>query len=192
MSETSPQVIVLAGPNGAGKTTLAPYLVRDAFGMLEYVNADAIALGLSGFRPGGASVEAARVMLKRLRELAGGRSSFAFETTLSTRSYAAWIGKLKRQGYNFHLVFLWLRSPELAVQRVRERVLLGGHDVPAHIVHRRYEKGVSNFFRLYSELADSWVVYDNSVSGDIQKLARARERKLQRCLVRLCGRTSRG
>lgn len=113
-------------------------------------------------------------MLRRLRELAARDENFAFETTLSTRSYAAWLARLKRQGYNFHLVFLWLRSPELAVRRVRERVLAGGHDVPESVIRRRYAKGVSNFFKLYAPLADTWVLYDNSVSGTVPRVARGR------------------
>ncbi|HEY0078620.1 MAG TPA: zeta toxin family protein [Pyrinomonadaceae bacterium] len=165
MNVPSPQIIIIAGANGAGKSALAPFLLRDKFGLTEYVNADAIALGLSAFRPESAALEAGRIMLRRLRQLADEGCSFAFETTLSTRSYAAWLRRLKQQGYNFHLLFIWLRSPELAVERVKERVSLGGHNVPEHIIRRRYEKGVRNFFSLYCRLADSWVVYDNSISG---------------------------
>lgn len=172
MSEANPQVIVIAGPNGAGKSTLAPFLLRDELGMTEYVNADAIALGLSAFRPEGAALEAGRIMLRRLHDLADERQSFAFETTLSTRSYAAWISRLKKQGYDFHLFFFWLRSPELAVQRVRERVLSGGHGVPARVVRRRYTKSIHNFFRLYRALADTWVVYDNSSPEGSPRIAR--------------------
>ena len=174
MAESNPQVVALAGPNGAGKTTLAPFLLRDALGLTEYVNADVIAAGLSAFRPEGAAVEAGRIMLERLRALADARRSFAFETTLATRSYAPWIGRLKRRGYNFHLVFLWLRSPELALLRVEGRVRMGGHGVPEHIIRRRYVKGVANFFRLYRPLADSWAVYDNSVSGNTPRIASGR------------------
>jgi len=172
MSDVSPQVIVIAGPNGAGKTTLAPFLLRDTFGLLEYVNADSISAGLSAFSPESTAVEAGRIMLRRLHELANHRSNFAFETTLSTRSFAPWLDRLRQRGYNFHLLFLWLRSPDLAARRVRERVVAGGHDVPEYIVRRRYSKGVSNFFSLYSVLADSWVVYDNSVSGRTPRIAR--------------------
>ena len=171
MNESSPQVIIIAGPNGAGKTTLAPFLLRDELGLTEYVNADTIAAGLSAFNPQGATLEAGRVMLKRLRELAAERRSFAFETTLATRSYAPFVARLKQRGYEFHLFFLWLRSPELAARRVRERVLLGGHDVPLNVISRRYVKGASNFFHLYRSLADSWVVYDNSVSGTPSQIA---------------------
>jgi predicted ABC-type ATPase len=162
MSELSPQVVVLAGPNGAGKSTLAPFLLRDTLDFQDYVNADPIALGLSGFNPSSVAFKAGRVMMNRLHDLAGQRKSFAFETTLATRSYAGWIENLRQQGYNFQLIFLTLRSPELALRRVRERVQSGGHDVPAEVVIRRYARGIKNFWGIYQPLADVWSVYDNS------------------------------
>ncbi|HLG16968.1 MAG TPA: zeta toxin family protein [Blastocatellia bacterium] len=162
MAEANPQLIVIAGPNGAGKTTLAPVLLRDTLGLMEYVNADPIALGLSAFQPEKVAFEARRVMLRRLRDLAEQRISFAFESTLS---YASWIEQLRRQGYDFHLMFLWLRSPDVAVERVKERVRRGGHDVPEGVIRRRYVAGVMNFFQLYRPLAQTWAVYDNSDSG---------------------------
>jgi predicted ABC-type ATPase len=162
MSEAAPQVIVIAGPNGAGKTTLAPFLLRDKLGVLEYVNADPIALGLSGFDPGSVAFEAGRVMLNRLHDLAMQRKTFAFESTLAARSYVHWIERLRGDGYIFQLMFLWLRSAELAVQRVRERVRAGGHDVAEEVIRRRYNSGLRNFWELYQPLADAWSVYDNS------------------------------
>lgn len=95
MSATNPQVIIIAGPNGAGKSTLAPYLLKDTFGLLEYVNADTIALGLSAFSPERVAFRAGRIMLERLHSLAEAGASFAFESTLATRSYVPWISKLK-------------------------------------------------------------------------------------------------
>jgi len=165
MEIASPQIIIIAGPNGAGKSTLAPFLLRDKLGLMEYVNADTIALGLSAFQPEKVAIESGRVMLKRLHDLAQQRMSFAFESTLASRSYAPWISRLCHQGYNFHLLFLWLLSPDLAVQRVRERVRLGGHDVPEEVIRRRYRQGVRNFFRLYQRLTETWGVYENSVSS---------------------------
>jgi predicted ABC-type ATPase len=166
MSDENPQVIIIAGPNGAGKSTLAPFLLRDKFGLLEYVNADTIALGLSAFNSESVAFDAGRVMLRRLHDLANQRQSFAFESTLASRSYAPWISKLRQQGYDFHLLFLWLRSAELAVHRVRRRVLIGGHNVPEEIIERRYQKGIDNFYRLYQQLANTWVMYDNSASDE--------------------------
>src|SRR4029079_17590150 len=144
-----PDVVVIAGPNGAGKSTLAPALLRDTFGILEYVNADTIAEGLSAFAPEDVSSAAARVMRGSLRELADEGDDFAFETTLASRFYAGWLNKLQQKGYTVNLTFLWLDDVDLALERVRTRVLSGGHDVPEVTVRRRHERGLKNLFDLY-------------------------------------------
>jgi predicted ABC-type ATPase len=162
MAESSPQVVVLAGPNGAGKSTSAPSILRDALGVDEFVNADVIARGLSGFEPERAAMAAGRIMLARLRELARQRTTFAFETTLASRSFAPWLAELIGTGYQFHLVFLWLPSPDMAVARVASRVREGGHDVPEKTIRRRYEAGLINFFSLYQPMARTWKLCDNS------------------------------
>jgi predicted ABC-type ATPase len=136
-ADKHPGVIVLAGPNGSGKSTSAPSLLKGMLGVTEFVNADVIARGLSGFAPMGAALEASRIMLQRLHDLAGTRTSFAFETTLASKSLAPWLSQLIVEGYDFHLLFLWLPSPEAAIARVRERVQLGGHEVPEDTVRRR-------------------------------------------------------
>lgn len=165
MSDAKPQVVIIAGPNGAGKSTLAPAVLRDTFGLLEFVNADTISAGLSAFNAEAVALDAGRVMLTRLRELAAHKQSFAFESTLATRSYATWISRLAQEGYAFHLLFLWLNTMELAIQRVAERVRHGGHSVSEDIIRRRYVRGLENLSQLYIPLADSWVVYDNSGAG---------------------------
>jgi predicted ABC-type ATPase len=165
MVETNPQVVIIAGPNGAGKSTLAPTILRDTFGLLEFVNADTISAGLSAFNAEAVALEAGRVMLTRLRELAAHKQSFAFESTLATRSYAPWISRLAGEGYEFHLLFLWLNTVELAIQRVAERVRNGGHSVSEDIIRRRYRRGLENLSQLYLPLAETWVVYDNSGTG---------------------------
>lgn len=159
---SAPLLVVIAGPNGAGKSTLAPLLLRDTFDLNYYVNADTIAAGLSAFRPEDVALEAGRIMLQRLKELAAQRQNFAFETTLSSRTYRPWIHQLQQTGYRFHLVYLYLDSPDLAIQRVAERVRSGGHRVADAIIRRRYEAGLRNFFKLYQPIADSWTIYDNS------------------------------
>lgn len=167
----APHVIVVGGANGAGKSTSAPALLRDALDVTEFVNADAIAGGLSAFRPETVGVAAGRIMLGRMRHLAAAHENFAFETTLASRSFAPWLRGLQRAGYRVHLVFLWLRSADLAVIRVAERVRLGGHDVPEKIVRRRYDKGLRNFFGLYMPLADGWQFFDTSDTGDPRQVA---------------------
>jgi predicted ABC-type ATPase len=161
-SSTQPVAVVVAGPNGAGKSTTAPGLLQGALGVTEFVNADTIAGGLSAFNSEAVALSAGRVMLTRLKSLATSRESFAFETTLASRSFAPWLKELKAAGYAAHIVFLWLSSAELALQRVADRVALGGHAVPAATVRRRYRAGLRNFFELYRPLASSWRFYDTS------------------------------
>lgn len=162
MTVPRPSVVILAGPNGAGKSTAAPALLQGALAVNEFVNADVIARGLSAFDPNSAAIAAGRVMLTRLRELSSQRLSFAFETTLASRSFAPWLRELRTSGYEIHLVFLWLSSADLAIERVADRVQNGGHNIPDDIVRRRYSTGIRNFFDLYQTVTTSWVLYNSS------------------------------
>lgn len=160
-----PDVIVIAGPNGAGKSTLAPALLRDTLNIPEYVNADTIAEGLSAFAPEDASFDAGRVMLGRLRELAAVGKSFSFETTLATRFYNKWLKELQaKKGYRVSLIFLWLESPELAIERVKERVRAGGHNIHEETIRRRFHRGLRNLFELYIPVVNAWSVRDTSLA----------------------------
>ena len=160
-----PNVFVISGPNGAGKSTAAPLLIGQRFGIAEFVNADVIAAGISAFSPEGAAIEAGRIMLRRLHQLADEGKDFAFETTLASRSFAPWIARLRRErNYRFHLAYLWLPDPELAVSRVGERIRAGGHAVPPDDIRRRYRRGIANFFAIYRPIADSWELHDNSTA----------------------------
>ncbi|ODT98466.1 MAG: hypothetical protein ABS79_05845 [Planctomycetes bacterium SCN 63-9] len=159
---TAPSVIVLAGPNGAGKSTSAPWLIQDLLGVGEFVNADVIARGLSAFEPERAAMAAGRIMLARLKELGDSGETFAFETTLASKSFVSRIAALQRSGYEFHLFFLWLPSADLSVSRVADRVRSGGHDVPEQTIRRRYESGLANFFKLYMPMTTSWGFFDGS------------------------------
>jgi predicted ABC-type ATPase len=168
LSDLRPSVVILAGPNGAGKSTAAPALLHGTLAVNEFVNADVIARGLSAADPDSAAIAAGRVMLARLRELAGQRVSFAFETTLASRTFAPWLRDLRASGYQIHLLFLWLPSAEFAVERVADRVRAGGHNVPAETVRRRYRAGLRNLFDLYEPLVSSWGLYDSS--GPVPRL----------------------
>lgn len=166
----TPRVILLAGANGAGKTTAAPALLRGLLRVTQYVNADTIARGLAGFDPDDAALAAGRIMLERIRELAARRVSFAIETTLASRTLAAWLrDDVRPAGYESHLLFLWLPSVEVALARVEARVRAGGHGVPPDTVRRRYTLGIRNFRRLYVPIVDEWRVY-NSVSASGPRL----------------------
>ncbi len=161
-ADVAPTVVVISGPNGAGKSTAAPRLLRGKLAVSEFVNADAIARGISAFEPERVAVQAGRVTLTRLDELADERRSFAFETTLASRTFAPRVRRLIREGYSFHLVYPWLPSPDLAIARVAARVQAQGHFVPDNVVRRRRLRGLSNFFNLYQPLVAGWTMYDNS------------------------------
>jgi predicted ABC-type ATPase len=160
-----PHIVVLAGPNGAGKSTIANVLLPETLNITQFVNADLIAKGLSPFAPQSIALEAGRLMLNRIHELADRRESFAFETTLASRSYAHFLREAQQRGYSVNLSFAWLNSVELALARVADRVQQGGHDVPADDVKRRYFRGLNNFFDLYQPLVDTWSLWDNSLEA---------------------------
>jgi len=129
-------VVVIAGPNGAGKTSSAQDLLQEAVGIDAFVNADVIAQGLAAFSPESAAFVAGRIMLRRIAELARAREDFAFESTLAGRSTHRLLTGLVGVGYDVHIFYLWLPSPDLAVARVRRRVEAGGHDVPEPVIRR--------------------------------------------------------
>lgn len=170
-----PLVVVIAGPNGAGKSTTAPRLLRDALEVEEFVNPDTIAAGLSVLAPDSVDLEAARIMLRRIRYLADKRRSFAFETTLASRYFVhRFLRDLRAAGYHARLVFLSLPSADTAVARVAHRVQLGGHDVPESVVRQRYECGLRNLRDLYLGAVDTWELLDNSDPNGPRPIARGR------------------
>ena len=162
------------GTERAGKTSTAPTLLRDELRVAEFVNADVIARGLSGFSAGTVPVEAGRVMLRRLDELASAGEDFAFETTLSGTTFLASIDRWRAAGYTIRIVYLWLTSPGVAIDRVRRRVNQGGHSVPDDVVRRRYERGLANFAQRYRHAADRWHLYDNTDPLDRRVVALGR------------------
>ncbi len=156
------KIVIIAGPNGAGKTTFArEYLPHEA-GCPDFINVDLISAGLSPFNPQQAALRAGRLMLQEIHRRVRAGESFAFETTLSGRSYAHLIPRWRKAGYHLKLIFLSLPSVDLAVARVLARVAQGGHDVPEDVIRRRFTAGLRNFERLYRALVDSWILYDNS------------------------------
>jgi predicted ABC-type ATPase len=172
MADAVPRVIVLAGCNGAGKTTASRTVLAETMGVMTFVNADVIAQGLSGFDPDNAALEASRIMLERLHALAAERTDFAFETTLAARSLAGWLRSLRETGYFVHLAYFWLNNPDLAVARVRQRVLQGGHNIPEATIRQRYTRSLQNFFSLYRPVVSFWDFYDNTVSSQPILIAR--------------------
>jgi predicted ABC-type ATPase len=161
-TKPAPRVIVFAGPNGAGKSTHADAILAK-LGIETFVNADYIARGLSGRNTDAVAFEAGRIMLTRLKDLAATKHDFAFESTLSSRSFAPILRQLKAQGYEVAIYYFALANASLALRRVKLRVGMGGHDVPEDIVRRRFTRSLHNFHLLYMSLANQWAAFDNSV-----------------------------
>ncbi len=158
---------IIAGCNGAGKTTASFNILPEILECKEFVNADEIAKGLSPFNTDSVAVDAGRLMLKRIEELMREGADFAFETTLSTRSYVTKVKHAQSLGYRVTLLFYWLDSIDLAKRRVETRVEEGGHDIPKDVIERRYLKGIQNLFDLYLPVCDYSMVFDNSNSEPI-------------------------
>ena len=155
-------LFAIGGPNGAGKTTAIMSLLPHYLECTEFVNADLLAMGLSPFSPGTANLEAARLMLKRMKHLREKGLSFAFETTLSSRHFVNFLEDARRRGYRLYLIYLWLNHVDLAVERVRSRVQTGGHDIPEEVIRRRYYRSLKNLFDLYLPLVDNAHIYNAS------------------------------
>ncbi len=161
---------IIAGCNGAGKTTASFTILPEILDCKEFVNADEIARGLSPFQPEKVAFEAGRIMLNRINDLLDRNESFAFETTLATRSYRTKIEEAKSKGYTTTLLFFWLQNVELAKERVRIRVAEGGHNIESDVIERRYRRGIENLFEIYLPCVDGAFIFDNS-AGDPQLLA---------------------
>jgi predicted ABC-type ATPase len=159
------KIIIVAGPNGAGKTTFAEEFLPKEANCPIFINADLIAAGLAPFDPERAAFKAGRLMLAEISEHSQRGESFAFETTLSGRGYVRLIPCWLRDGYIVKLFFLRLASPELAIARVRQRVLEGGHNVPEPTIRRRFVGGLRNFDTMYKPIVSEWALYDNSGSA---------------------------
>jgi predicted ABC-type ATPase len=170
MSVLNKNIYIISGCNGAGKTTASFTILPEIIECKEFVNADEIAKGVSPFQPEKVAFEAGRIMLRRINDLLAADESFAFETTLATRSYKPKIEEAKQKGYTTTLIFFWLQNVELAKKRVEIRVSEGGHNIEPDIIERRYLKGIKNLFDIYLPLVDGALIFDNS-SGKHELLA---------------------
>ena len=160
MVAKQPTIYLITGCNGAGKTTFAREYLPHEVKCLRFLNADEIARGLSPFKPDASAVRAGRLLLKEIDASLGRRQTFALESTLSGRTYIRLFRHARRLGYVIELHYLWLSSPEHAIARVRQRVLAGGHHVPAADIRRRFKRSLIHLVENYLPLADRWVIWD--------------------------------
>ena len=156
------KLYIIAGCNGAGKTTASFTILPEILGCKEFINADEIAKGLSPFQPESVAMQAGRIMLARMDELLQKGETFAFETTLATKSYKQKIEWAQANGYEVTLLFFWLDSPNIAKERVAQRVAEGGHNIPLETIERRYYNGIANLFTIYIDMVDICYIFDNS------------------------------
>lgn len=166
------KVLMIAGPNGAGKTTSARAIISSFDVIYEFINADEIARGLAPMHPESMALTSSKLMLKRFKELLENQKSFAFETTAAATNYVRHLKKAKNDGFEFNLLFLWLESPELAIERVKQRVVQGGHHIPEDVIRRRYNLGLKNLVKHYLPIADTAIILDNSRKDDYKVIAR--------------------
>lgn len=158
----SPKLYIIAGPNGAGKTTFATTFLPTYADCKNFINADLIAKGVAPFSPEAVAFRAGRLMLDEIDRYVERGEDFGFETTLAGRSYLGLIRRLKKRGYQAHFFYVIVPTVDLALTRIRGRVLEGGHDIPESTVRRPFGRSMRNFFAYYRQLGDSWIIFDNS------------------------------
>ena len=157
-----PELLVVAGPNGAGKTTLAiDYASKSG---VTYIGADAIAETLAPQDPASVRLESGRRFLQSVHDHLSRKESLIVETTLSGRTFRHTIASAKPLGFKVTIVYLFLKSADVCVARVSQRVRKGGHDVPEADIRRRFSRSVANFWTIYREMGDSWVILYNETS----------------------------
>jgi len=172
-----PNLYIISGCNGSGKTTASFTVLPEMLDCEVFINADEIARGLSPLNPENSSIEAGRLMLKKLNHHIELETDFAFETTLSSKTFRNTILKAKKHGFEITLVFFWLNSVDLAYERVETRVAEGGHHVEKHIINRRYFAGIRNLFKIYIPIADYWMIFDNSQKMSSELIAEGMKEK---------------
>lgn len=157
-----PRLYIISGCNGAGKTTASYTMLPEMLECSEFVNSDEFAKGLSPFQPEKASIQAGRYMIAKIRYLLKRQMDFGIETTLATRTILKTVRMAQDAGYTVTLLYFWLNSPDLAVERVRARVEAGGHNIPEETIRRRYKVGIDYFFHDYAPICERWILADNS------------------------------
>ena len=153
---------IIAGPNGAGKTTFALEYLPTVAHCNNFINADLIAAGLSPLAPETQLIAASRIFLHEIETRINKQQDFAFETTLSGRSYLKLIARLQKQGWQVELVYLALPSMEMSRLRVAERVAHGGHNIPLKDIKRRFPRSLQHLLGDFSHQADRTRCFMNS------------------------------
>ncbi len=153
---------IIAGANGSGKSTLASELLP--YENLEYLNADDIAKEICPENIESVKIRAGKIVLDKLAKLLDKHKSFAIETTLSGKNHIKTIEKAKALEYKITLIYSYLDSPILCENRIKIRVLNGGHDIPKEDIERRFYRSKKNFWNIYKDIVDEWFLFYNGSS----------------------------
>jgi predicted ABC-type ATPase len=157
-----PKMYIISGCNGAGKTTASYTLLPEMLECSQFINSDEFAKSFNPFKPEAAAIRASRFMLMRYRYMFEKRLDFGIETTLATKTLLNLAKKAQKEGYSITIMYFWLRTPELAIERVKARVENGGHYIEEQTIRRRYHTGLNYLFNEYIPLCDRWILVDNS------------------------------
>jgi len=163
-----PKCWIISGPNGAGKTTFAMKYLPKVANCFQFINADLIAAGLSPLTPERNLIAASRLFLREIDNCITKREDFAFETTLSGRSYLKLIKRMQARDWEVELVYLALPSVEMSKMRVLERVAHGGHNIPVKDIERRFPRSLNNLLVEFSFVANSCVCFMNASKQPVQ------------------------
>lgn len=157
-----PRMYIIAGCNGSGKTTASYTVLPEMLECTQFINSDEFAKSFNPFKPEAAAIRASRFMLMKFHYLFDKNMNFGIETTLATKTLLKMAQKAQSVGYEVTIMYIWLRNPDMAVERVKARVATGGHFIDEQTIRRRYYTGLHYFFSEYIPFCDHWLLMDNS------------------------------
>jgi predicted ABC-type ATPase len=166
---THPTLTFIAGANGSGKTTLTRWN-SELFKEIPLLDPDAIADTLQVTTSALLPMAAGRQVLRAARQHLERAESFAVETTLSGKNYLQMMRQARSRGFEIMLIYIGTETVEINLERIRNRVLAGGHDVPEQDVRRRYRRSFENL-QIAVQRADHSILFDNSTEKGYRLVA---------------------
>lgn len=163
-----PEFWIFAGPNGSGKSTLYNSMATSHFSKIEtvYLNPDVLNLELKEQHPDMSdddrNLRAAKLSDQRLDEAIEAQENIVVETVLSSPKFRARVERARELNYVVKMVYVTLGSADLNVDRVTQRVQLGGHSVPKQKIKERWRKSINQFTNFFAWNVHVALIFDNS------------------------------